>query len=97
MSGRALDNGFRVIGLFLMGLILCFLLTPIVVTTIMAFDARAYLGPLPPPALSFRWFQKFFSDDYFLRGLGTSVELACASVACHSLRRGGDRLRRGPA
>lgn len=81
MTGRALDNGFRVIGLFLMGLILCFLVTPIVVTTIMAFDARAYLGPLPPPALSFRWFQKFFSDDYFLRGLGTSVELACASVA----------------
>ena len=81
MTGRALDNGFRVIGLFLMGLILCFLVTPIIVTTIMAFDARAYLGPLPPPALSFRWFQKFFSDDYFLRGLFTSVELSCSSVA----------------
>jgi len=80
MTGRTLDNGFQVVGLLLMGLIVCFLITPIVVTMIMAFDARAYLGPLPPPALSFRWFQKFFSDDYFLRGLGTSVELACASV-----------------
>jgi putative spermidine/putrescine transport system permease protein len=80
MNGRALDNGFRVVGLLMMGLIVCFLITPIVVTTIMAFDARAYLGPLPPPALSFRWFQKFFSDDYFLKGLATSVELACASV-----------------
>jgi putative spermidine/putrescine transport system permease protein len=80
MNGRALDNGFRVVGLLMMGMIVCFLITPIVVTTIMAFDARAYLGPLPPPALSFRWFQKFFSDDYFLKGLATSVELACASV-----------------
>jgi putative spermidine/putrescine transport system permease protein len=80
MTGRTLDNGFRVIGLLLMGLIACFLITPIVVTVIMAFDARAYLGSMPPPALSFRWFQKLLSDDYFLRGLGTSVELACASV-----------------
>ena len=80
MTGRALDNGFRLIGLLMMGLITCFLITPIVVTAIMAFDARAYLGPLPPPALSFRWFQRFFSDDYFLHGLGTSVQLACASV-----------------
>jgi putative spermidine/putrescine transport system permease protein len=47
----------------------------------MAFDARAYLGPLPPPALSLRWFRQFFSDDYFLKGLLTSVQLAFASVA----------------
>jgi putative spermidine/putrescine transport system permease protein len=65
----------------MMVLIVCFLITPIVVTAIMAFDARAYLGPLPPPALSLRWFQKFFSDDYFLTGLSTSLQLACASVA----------------
>ncbi|MFI4986492.1 MAG: ABC transporter permease [Alphaproteobacteria bacterium] len=80
MSGRAVDNGFRLLGLLMMGVIFCFLLTPIVVTAVMAFDARPYLGPLPPPALSLRWFAKFFSDDYFLRGLGTSVELAVLSV-----------------
>jgi putative spermidine/putrescine transport system permease protein len=81
MSGRLLDNGLRLIGLAMIGTIICFLLTPIVVTAVMAFDARAYLGPLPPPALSFRWFQQFFSDDYFLRGLKTSVQLATFSVS----------------
>jgi len=80
MTGRALDNGFRLIGLLMMGLIICFLIIPIVVTAIMAFDARAYLGPLPPPAFSFRWFKQFLSDDYFLKGLGTSIQLACVSV-----------------
>jgi ABC-type spermidine/putrescine transport system, permease component II len=80
MSGRLLDNGFRLLGLLLIGVIVCFLLTPIIVTVVMAFDARAYLGPLPPPALSFRWFEQFFSDDYFLRGLSTSVQLATLSV-----------------
>ena len=58
-----------------------FLLTPIVVTAIMAFDSRDFLGPLPPPSLSFRWFTTFFSDSYFLTGLSTSVQLALASVA----------------
>ncbi|HUI17282.1 MAG TPA: ABC transporter permease [Alphaproteobacteria bacterium] len=80
MSGRALDNGLRLLGLVMIGVIVCFLVTPIFVTAVMAFDARPYLGPLPPPALSLRWFAKFFSDDYFLRGLGTSVELAVLSV-----------------
>jgi putative spermidine/putrescine transport system permease protein len=80
MSGRGLDDGFRLLGALMIGVIVCFLLIPIVVTAVMAFDARAYLGPLPPPALSLRWFEQFFSDDYFLRGLGTSIQLAVASV-----------------
>jgi len=80
MSGRLVDNVLRLVGLAAIGTIICFLLTPIVVTAIMAFDSRAYLGPLPPPSLSFRWFSQFFSDDYFLRGLGTSAQLAVLSV-----------------
>ena len=80
MSGRLLDNVLLLAGLLMIGVVVCFLVTPIIVTTIMAFDARAYLGPLPPPALSFRWFAQFFSDDYFLRGLATSVQLAVISV-----------------
>jgi putative spermidine/putrescine transport system permease protein len=80
MSGRLLDNVFWLVGLLMIGVVICFLITPIVVTTIMAFDARSYLGPLPPPALSFRWFERFFSDDYFLHGLATSIKLAVISV-----------------
>jgi putative spermidine/putrescine transport system permease protein len=80
MMGRGLDNVLRLLGMLMIGVIVCFLLTPILVTVVMAFDARAYLGPLPPPALSSRWFAKFFSDDYFLRGLATSIELAILSV-----------------
>ena len=81
MNGRFLDNGLRLIGLTMIGTITCFLLTPIIVTTIMAFDSRAYLGPLPPPSLSFRWFEQFFSDDYFLRGLKVSLQLAALAVS----------------
>jgi putative spermidine/putrescine transport system permease protein len=81
MSARLLDNGFRLLGLVMIGAVICFLLTPIFVTILMAFDSREYLGPLPPPSLSWRWFAQFFSDDYFLRGLATSVELAVISVA----------------
>lgn len=81
MNGRLLDNVLRIIGLVTIGTIICFLLTPIIVTTIMAFDSRAYLGPLPPPSLSFRWFVQFFSDDYFLRGLIVSLELAAIAVS----------------
>lgn len=80
MSGRILDDGFRLLGLLMIAVIVCFLLTPIVVTAIMAFDSRPYLGPLPPPSLSLRWFDKFFSDSYFLRGLATSLKVAAIAV-----------------
>ena len=80
MTKRPLDDALRLLGVLMMGVTVCFLVVPILVTAIMAFDARSYLGPLPPPALSLRWFRRFFSDDYFLTGLGTSAELACASV-----------------
>ena len=81
VNGRLIDDALRLISLVMIGTIICFLLTPIVVTTIMAFDARPYLGPLPPPALSFRWFNQFFSDDYFFDGLKTSLLLAAFSVS----------------
>ena len=80
VSGRLLDNGFQLLLRLMIVTIIGFLLTPIIVTVVMAFDARSYLGPLPPPALSLRWFVQFFSDDYFLRGLSTSLQLAALSV-----------------
>ena len=82
--GRKIDDLFSGLGRIMNGFIVCFLVVPLIVTALMAFDARSYLGPLPPPALSTRWFSKFFSDDYFLRGLGVSLELALITV-CFSV------------
>lgn len=64
---------------FLVGLILgalIFLLVPIFVAIAMSFDARSFLGPFPPEEFSLRWYESFFSDTYYLRGLRTSVVLA---------------------
>jgi putative spermidine/putrescine transport system permease protein len=78
---RVIDRLARSSALTLVGIGVVFLLLPLLVTALMSFDARSYLGPLPPPALSTRWFQRFFSDSYYLHGLQTSLLLACASVA----------------
>ena len=53
-----------------------FLALPILVAIGMAFDSRPYLAAFPPPSLSLQWFERFFSDNYFLRGLKTSLLLA---------------------
>ena len=52
------------------------LLLPLVITVSMSFDARDYLGTFPPSALSLRWYAKFFSDAYLIKGLETSLQLA---------------------
>jgi putative spermidine/putrescine transport system permease protein len=57
-----------------------FLLLPPLVTSVMAFDARNFLGPMPPPGYSLHWFLRFLSRTYFLQGLRAS--LLVAVVAC---------------
>lgn len=49
-------------------------------TLSMSFDARDYLGPFPPPELSLRGYEKFFSDPYLLKGLKTSLQLAALTA-----------------
>lgn len=61
---------------FLMIAGLAFLVVPLLVTGLLAFDARDYLAPLPPPALSLHWFEKLFSQDYVVAGLKTSLAIA---------------------
>lgn len=80
MNPRRADDLIRFLCKLMNCAIVLFLLTPILVTVLMAFDSRDYLGPLPPPSLSFRWFTAFFADSYFLKGLVTSLKLAAASV-----------------
>jgi len=62
------------------GLGLLFLIGPLILTFVMAFDARNYLGPLPPPALSLHWFTKLFRQDEVASSLETSLILAGATT-----------------
>lgn len=62
-----------------------FLVLPLAITVMMAFDARTYLGPLPPSELSLQWFRRFFGESYFLRGLRTSALLAACTVIASML------------
>ncbi|MCE2494948.1 MAG: ABC transporter permease [Alphaproteobacteria bacterium] len=70
---RQIDN----LGLWLVWLIiavtLVFLIAPIVVSILMSFDARSYLGRFPPTEFSFHWYERFFSDTYYLNGLTAAV------------------------
>jgi putative spermidine/putrescine transport system permease protein len=84
MSGRIADDVGRFIVVAVLSLAMLFLIVPLLVTMLMAFDARAYLGPLPPPALSLRWFIRCFSQDTFAIGLRTSLALAVLAAAISS-------------
>jgi len=59
---------------------LIFLVAPICLSVAMSFDERTYLGRFPPPGFSFQWYGQFFSEDYFLSGLATSLKLAVLSA-----------------
>ncbi|MGO4668797.1 ABC transporter permease [Bosea sp. 2RAB26] len=84
MTGTTRRLGDRLLGgamIAMLVLVLAFLVTPLLVTCLLAFDARSFLGPLPPPALSMRWFEKLVSLDYVTTGLATSLKIAVLTTA----------------
>ena len=76
MLQRYVDNfgAWAVVGTI--ALTVVFLIAPIIVSILMSFDARGYLGRFPPTEFSFQWYARFFSDTYYLTGLRTSLIIA---------------------
>ena len=69
------DIGYTTV-LLIMAVTLLFLIAPIIVSVMMSFDGRGYLGKFPPPSYALDWYQNFFSDSFYLNGLKTSIILA---------------------
>src|SRR5262245_49001446 len=78
---RFADDALAVIAGTMFALTFAFLTVPLLITALMAFDSRSYLGPLPPPALSLQWFERFFDDEYLIKGLWTSLGVSMLAVA----------------
>src|SRR5215213_2611653 len=66
--------------LAVIAVVVVFLFLPLIVTITIAFDARTNLGNFPPNEFSLRWFRHFFSDEYYMNGLRTSVIVATFSM-----------------
>jgi putative spermidine/putrescine transport system permease protein len=77
---RVLDDILFVALLVLVAVIAAFLIFPLIVAVLMAFDARTYLGTFPPHGFSFQWFYRFFNDEMYMRGLKTSLLVATIST-----------------
>jgi len=61
------------------GLILLFLVLPIVVVVIVSFSSATYLT-FPPPAFGLRWYQAYFGSSDWLRATWLSLWVAAAVV-----------------
>jgi len=76
VRARLVDDAAAVAVAGMIVLSVLLLIVPLAMTLSMSFDARDYLGAFPPTDFSLRWYEKFFSDPYLLKGLKTSLQLA---------------------
>lgn len=49
------------------------LMVPVIMTLVASFDSRNFMGPFPPPDLSFRWYEKLFENQRYGVGLRTTL------------------------
>lgn len=70
---RLLDDALIWAASLLMLLCLGFLVTPLLMSIVMSFDARTFLGPFPPTEFSLQWYAKFLGDSFYMEGLVNSL------------------------
>lgn len=49
------------------------LIGPILMTLLMSFDSREYMGPFPPTSFSGQWYENFFSSRLYMNAAWNSI------------------------
>ncbi|QRM32834.1 ABC transporter permease [Microvirga sp. VF16] len=81
ISKRNLDASLAALLKAVIAVTAMFLMLPVIMTVLMSFDSRDYLGPFPPPSLSIKWFEQFAHNVYLWAGFQTSLLLAVSATA----------------
>lgn len=58
-----------------------FLVTPLLVSLLMSFDARSFLGAFPPTSFSFKWYERLFTESIYVHGFINSLIIGFTSTA----------------
>lgn len=59
---------------------ICLLVGPILITLLMSFDSREYMGLFPPPSFSMQWYENFFSSRLFMSSAWNSLIIGVISA-----------------
>lgn len=85
VAGIALDVAAGLAFRLLLLLAILFLVFPILVSFLLSFDNRAFLGSFPPTQLSLRWYRAFLDNPAYLDGLFVSLKLATIATAISTI------------
>lgn len=89
-------------GLFV-GLVLLYLILPVLIIVPMSFSSTRFLT-FPPPSLSLRWYEEFFGNPNWMQGMRMSLALGALTVliatplgtaAAYAISNAQSRLMRG--
>jgi putative spermidine/putrescine transport system permease protein len=58
-----------------------FLVVPILVSAVLSFDDREFIGQFPPTSFSLRWYRSFLQNPSYSGGLMVSLNLALVATA----------------
>jgi putative spermidine/putrescine transport system permease protein len=58
-----------------LGSTLAFLLVPLIVSIVLSFDARSFVGSFPPPRLSLRWYRDIVDNPGYQDGFWISLQI----------------------
>ncbi len=79
--GYAVGGAWKRLALYaIAGIIVLFLLLPIVIIVLLSFSSARYLQ-FPPPGLSLQWYERFFHDPQWMTSVWLSVRVSAMCTA----------------
>ena len=75
-----LDRAAGILFRMMLATAVLFLVLPIIVSVVMSFDNRQFIGSFPPTQFSLRWYRSFLDNPAYLDGLVVSLKLAGLST-----------------
>lgn len=78
---KFLDEAMGVLFKLIFIVSILLLVGPILITLLMSFDSRDYMGLFPPPSFSMQWYQNFFSSRLFMGSAWNSVIIGTISAS----------------
>lgn len=72
MKGKGLEKAALVV---FVAFLLTFTLTPVLIVLVNSFTSAEYLS-FPPPGFSFKWYERFFDDEFWIRSFLNSFRVA---------------------
>ena len=82
---KSLDAAMSLFFKLLFAVSIFLLVGPLIITLLMSFDSREYMGLFPPPSFSLQWYENFFNSRLYMSSAWNSLIIGMVAATASTI------------